>query len=84
MAGYHAPETMNNTEQNLDYLEQQIPALSAAAVDVAYWQALASGQRVLVSADGGIYQSFPDGTKKLIKSTPKPLSVPAGTRVHIS
>lgn len=74
---------MADTEQALDYLEQQIPGLSAAAVDVAYWQALASGQAVLVSGDGGIYQAFPDGTKKLIKTTGKPLSVPVGTRVRI-
>ncbi len=52
-------------------------------MDVAYWQALATGQAVLVSGDGGIYQAFPDGTKKLIKTTEKPLSVPVGTRVKI-
>jgi hypothetical protein len=70
-------------EQALDYLEQQIPSLSAAAVDVAYWQALASGQLVLVSGDDGIYQVFADGTKTLIKATGKPLSVPVGTRLRI-
>ena len=74
---------MPDPEQTLDYLEQQIPSLSAAAVDVAYWKALASGQTVLVSGDGGIYQAFPDGTKTLIKTTEKPLSVPVGTRVRI-
>lgn len=56
---------MADPEQTLDYLEQQIPSLSAAAVDVAYWQALASGQTVLISADDGVYQAFPDGTRKL-------------------
>lgn len=74
---------MADPELTLDYLEQQIPSISAAAVDVAYWQALASGQTVLVSGDGGIYQAFADGTKKLIKATEKPLSVPAGTRVRL-
>ena len=39
---------MSDSEKTLDYLEQQIPSLSAAAVDVAYWQALAAGQHVLV------------------------------------
>jgi hypothetical protein len=76
-------QAMADPEQALDYLEQQIPSLSAAAVDVAYWQALASGQAVLVSGDDGIYQAFADGTKKLIKTTEKPLSVPVGTRVRI-
>lgn len=74
---------MDDSQAALDYLEQQIPSLSAAAVDVAYWQALASGQRVLVSAEGGIYQAFADGTRRLIKATEKPLSVPVGTRVRI-
>ncbi len=74
---------MADFEQTLDYLEQQIPSLSGAAVDVAYWQALATGQRVLVSAEGGIYQAFPDGTRKLVKATEKPSSVPVGTRVKI-
>lgn len=76
-------DPMTDTERTLDYLEEQIPSLSAAAVDVAYWQALAHGQTVLVSGEGGIYQAFPDGTKKLIKTAEKPLSVPVGTRVKI-
>jgi hypothetical protein len=74
---------MTNSERTLDYLEQQIPSLSGAAVDVAYFQALASGQRVLVSGEGGLYQAFPDGTQKLVKPLEKPLSVPAGTKVKI-
>lgn len=74
---------MTDPEQNLDYLEQQIPGLTGAAVGVAYWQALASGQTVLVSGEDGIYQVFPDGTQKLVKATDRPLSVPVGTRVKI-
>ncbi len=74
---------MPDTEQTLDYLEQQIPGLSAGAVDVAFWQALASGQAVLVSGEDGIYQTFADGTKKLIKPMEPRLSVPVGTRVRI-
>lgn len=74
---------MPDPEKTLDYLEQQIPSLSAAAVDVAYWQALASGQAVLVSGEGGIYQAFPDGTRKLVKTMEQPLSVPVGTRLRL-
>jgi len=74
---------MVDPERTLYYLEQQIPSLSAAAVDVAYWQALASGQAVLISGDDGIYQVFADGTKKLVKTMEQPLSVPVGTRVRI-
>jgi hypothetical protein len=74
---------MTDSEQSLDYLEQQIPSLSGAALGVAYWQALASGQKVLVSGEGGLYQVFPDGTRQLVKPLAKPLSVPVGTRVKI-
>ncbi len=70
-------------EAALDYLEQQIPSLAAAAFDVAYWQALASGQPVLVGEDDGVYQVFADGTRTLIKPTERPLSVPVGTKVRI-
>jgi hypothetical protein len=74
---------MTDPEQTLDFLEQQIPSLSGAAVGVAYVQALASGQKVLVSGDGGLYQAFPDGTRTLVKKLDKPLSVPVGTKVKI-
>jgi hypothetical protein len=75
---------MTASEKTLDYLEQQIPSLSSAAVDVAYWQALAAGQQVLISDEGGLYQVFPDGTRTFIKATAKPLSLPVGTRVKIA
>jgi len=74
---------MINTESTLDYLEQHIPSLSAAAVDVAYWQALAAGQKVLVSGEGGLYEAFPDGTRTFVKATGKLLSIPVGTKVRI-
>lgn len=75
---------MSDSEKALDYLEQQIPSLSAAAVDVAFWQALAAGQKVLVSGEGGIYEVFPDGSRRFVKATEKPLSRPVGTRVKIA
>jgi hypothetical protein len=74
---------MTNREETIDYLEKQIPSLSAAAVDVAYWQALAAGRKVLVSGDGGIYEVAADGTKQLVKAAAERLSVPIGTRVRI-
>ena len=74
---------MSHPENTLDYLEQQIPSLSADAVDVAYWKSLAAGNSVLVSGEGGIFEVFPDGTQKLVKTTCRPLSVPVGTRVRI-
>lgn len=79
----HQARLMDDPEQTIDYLEQQIPGISAAAVTVAYLQALASGQIVLVRGENGIYQVFADGTKKLIKRMEQPLCVPVGTRVRL-
>ena len=74
---------MTDTEKRIEHLEEQIPSLSAVAVGKAYRQALAAGQRVLVSGNDGIYEIGPDGTKKFLKATGRPLSVPVGTRVRI-
>lgn len=67
---------MFDSENAIDYLEQQIPSLAAAAVDMAYWQALAAGQKVLVSSEDDIHEVFQNGTQTLIKSTEKPLNLP--------
>ena len=74
---------MNSSEQAIDHLERQIPSLSAAAVDVAYWQAIAAGRKVLVREDGGIYEVAANGSMKLVKAMAERLSVPVGTRVRI-
>ena len=74
---------MKSSEQALDHLEKQVPSLSAAAVDVAYWQALAAGRKVLVSDEGGIYEIAADGSRKFVKAMAERLSVPVGTRVRI-
>jgi hypothetical protein len=60
---------MKDNEKVIDYLEQQIPELAAAATRIAYWQALASGSSVLISENGEIVEVFPDGTRKFVKKT---------------
>ncbi len=62
---------MKISEKELDYLEHHIPEMAEAAVKQAYWQALASGNSVLISSDGYIIEVFPDGTtQKIQKSKP--------------
>lgn len=58
---------MEDKEKVIDYLEEQIPQLAAAATKIAYWQALASGSSVLISENGEIVEVFPDGTRKFVK-----------------
>ena len=59
---------MNYDDETLDFLEQQIPEMAAAAVKQAYWNALASGSSVLVSdTDGVIREIFPNGTSRFVE-----------------
>lgn len=70
--------TMPNSEKAMRFLEEHIPELAQSAVTQAYWQALASGSSVLQSENGAIYEVFPDGTRKLIKTTARPSIVTVG------
>lgn len=73
---------MPTSEKSMQFLEEHIPELAQSAVTQAYWQALASGSSVLQSENGAIFEVFPDGTRKLIKTTTPPSAVVIGeTRV---
>ena len=54
-------------EKTLDFLEQQIPDLMAAAITVAYNDALADGESVLQVEGDELIEQFPDGTKRVIE-----------------
>lgn len=70
---------MTKSEKTMRFLEEHIPELAQSAVTQAYWQALASGNSVLQSENGVIYEVFPDGTRTLIKTTPPPTAVTPGS-----
>ena len=74
---------MEDNEKVIDYLEQQIPELAAAATKIAYWQALASGSSVLVSENGEIVEVFPDGTRKFVEKVETQVSLKKGTIIKI-
>jgi hypothetical protein len=54
-------------EKNLEFLEQQIPDLAAAATKRAYWRHLSAGRSVLECIDNGLYETRPDGSRRLIR-----------------
>lgn len=60
---------MEDNEKVIDYLEQQIPELAAAATKIAYRQALASGSSVLISENGELVEVFPDGTREFVQKS---------------
>lgn len=72
---------MTHQEQALDYLEEQIPALSASAVTVAYWAALAAGHSVLEVEGDAIVEVFPDGTRRVVKAIEPGTAAVVGTKM---
>ena len=74
---------MSEQEKQIRELEESFPSLSGAAFAAAYKQTLASGQSVLISEEGVIYEIFPDGSRKRIKEIPPPTPVTAGDTVIV-
>ena len=54
-------------DKTLDFLEKQIPDLMAAAITVAYNDALARGESVLQVEGDELIEQFPDGSKLVIE-----------------
>ncbi len=63
------------TEKELDFLEEMIPTLANSATHKAYLDTLSSGRSVMEAIDGAIYEIFPDGSKKFIKSIEKDIEL---------
>jgi hypothetical protein len=74
---------MEDNEKVIDYLEQQIPELAAAATKIAYWQALASGSSVLISENDEIVEVFPDGTRKFVRKIEPRIKIKKATIIKI-
>lgn len=63
------------TDQELDFLEQQIPILAETAMKQAYWQTLTSGNSVMIAENGFLIEVSPDGSRKVVKEISKPIKV---------
>jgi hypothetical protein len=74
---------MPDHENNIEKLETQFPATSGSAFAAARERALASGQSVLQSEQGCIYEVHPDGTRVLVKKIEPPISVVSGRKITI-
>lgn len=71
---------MTPNEQSMRFLEEHIPDMAAPAFTQAYWQSLASGNSVLESENGVIYEAHPDGTRTIVKTTEPPTALPHGAQ----
>jgi hypothetical protein len=74
---------MNDIENDpeIESLEAQLPAASGVAFSNARAQVLASGQSVLQSEGGVIYEVFPDGHRLFVKTVEPPSTVIVGSKV---
>lgn len=67
------------SDQDIQKLESQFPAISGSAFAAARERVLASGQSVLQSQDGVIYEVFPDGRHVPVKKIEPPTQVVSGS-----
>jgi hypothetical protein len=74
---------MSEQEKKIQELESLFPTLSGVTFNAALKRTLASGQSVLQSDDGVIYEVFPDGTRKRVKEIEPPSPVERGKKIAI-
>jgi hypothetical protein len=75
--------TMPDQENDIQKLENQFPPISGAVFAAARAEVLASGQSVLQSDQGVIYEIFPDGTRRRVKEIDPPTPVVRGSKIRI-
>ncbi|MEA5460305.1 hypothetical protein VB796_14715 [Arcicella sp. LKC2W] len=64
-----------NSEQELDFLEQQIPILAEMALQQAYWRTLSLGHKVMIAENGFLIEVSPDGSRTVVKEIAKRVKV---------
>jgi len=67
------------SDQDIQKLENEFPALSGSAFAAARDRVLQSGQSVLQSENGVIYEVFPDGRRKEVKKIEPPTHFVTGS-----
>jgi len=71
------------SDQDIQILESQFPAVSGQAFAEAREHVLASGQSVLQSEGGTIYRVYPDGRKEVVKQIEPPTAAIPGSKFTI-
>jgi len=74
---------MSEQEINIEIMENQFPAVSGLAFADARDRVLASGQSVLQSEHGYIYEVFPNGRRVVVKKIEPPTVVVPGSKITI-
>lgn len=63
------------SERSMSAREKRIPQLAEDAVKQARNKALKAGRKVVEALDGQLIESYPDGTRKVLKPLPAPIPV---------
>ncbi|MCW1923310.1 hypothetical protein OKA05_12160 [Luteolibacter arcticus] len=71
------------SEQDIQTLESQFPAISGRAFAAARQRVLASGQSVLQTEGSRLVREYPDGRKEVVKHIEPPILVKSGTILTI-
>ena len=74
---------MSDEERHIERLEAEFPKLSGIAFMAARKRVLDSGQSVLQSEQGSIYEVFPNGERILRGKIKPPREVVPGTKITI-
>ncbi len=74
---------MTDQENHIEVLESQFPAASGSAFVAARDLVLKSGQSVLQSENGVIYEIFPDGRRVPVKQIEPPTPDIYGRKITI-
>ena len=74
---------MAYSNKAIEKMERSIPEKAAKAVKVAYKQAINSGQPVLVSSHGALFEIVLGEYRKEVKRLPARIQIQKGTRFKI-
>lgn len=74
---------MADQESTILDLEKQFPAMSGVAFTGASERTLAAGHSVLQTDQGVIYEFFPDGTRRRVKTIEPSTPVTLGQKINI-
>jgi hypothetical protein len=67
------------SDDDIQQMESRFPAVSSSAFAAARERVLASGQSVLESENGVIYEVFPDGRRVEVKKVEPPTQYASGS-----
>ncbi len=78
-----SPHSPSADDQQFEQLESSFAAASGAAFSEAYNLAIKAGLSVVVSDNGAIYEVFPDGHRRLVKTITPPSPAQPGRKLTL-